>query len=77
MHTHYQRTVTYYRTAKTDSVMTERESLPFDESIPSFVEGIGVPELDALRVVNEWNKMAANAPNVAREGFVRYTYHLD
>jgi len=76
MHTHYQRTLTHY-SEDTRTLWTERESLPFDESIPSFVEERGVPELDALRVVNEWNKMAANAPNVAREGFVSYTYHLD
>jgi len=68
-YTHYQRTLTHHG-------MVEQESLPFDESIPSFIDGLGVPELDALRVINSWNRMASNAPNVQREGFVRYTYYL-
>jgi len=72
--THYQRTLTHYTV--TGYTVVERESLEFDESIPSFIPGIGVPELDALRVVNAWNEMASNAPNVEREGFVRYTYYV-
>jgi len=68
-YTHYERTLTH-------NGIVERETMPFDESIPSFIPGLGVSKLDALETVNTWNRMASNAPNIDREGYVRYTYYL-
>lgn len=67
--THYERTLTH-------NGIVERETMPFNESVPGFIPGLGVPEHEALQTVNTWNRMASNAPNVNREGYVRYTYYL-
>lgn len=70
--THYQRSLTYMN--RDGAMHTESEKMPFDESIRSFHPKFGIPLQDALMVVNEWNRMSASAPNVEREGYVRYHY---